>query len=117
VYERVKTEGMVRRGWLGVQLTAVTLEQAQAAGMASPSGVFIEGIYPQPGGSPAARAGMQAGDIVLRWNEAPVKTPDDFKVLVGKCKVGSQASITVFRGGQTLTLAVIVGQRPPLPLE
>jgi serine protease Do len=114
VYERVKADGMVRRGWLGVELATVTQEQARGAGLSATTGVFIAGIFQQADGSPAARAGIQAGDIVLRWNDVTVRSPDDLKLAVGKTAVGSKARIAVYRSGRELTLEVEVGERPPL---
>jgi serine protease Do len=113
IYERLKAERVVRRGWLGVQLADVTPEQAEAAGLAQPSGVYISGIAELGEGSPAARAGIQPGDIVLRWNDTAVNARADFSVLVGNTPIGSRAKVTVLRSGNELSLEVVVGERPP----
>ena len=112
VYERLKAEKVVRRGWLGVQLADLTIEQAQTAGLAQATGVYIAGIFDQQDGSPAARAGIEPGDIVLRWNEKPVAARADFSVLVGNTPIGSRAKVAVWRNGQELLLEVAVGERP-----
>jgi S1-C subfamily serine protease len=114
VYQRVKSEGMVRRGWLGVELAEVTPEQAQLAGLPTPAGVLIAGIFQQTDGSPADRAGIQPGDIVLRWNGAKVNAPVELSKLVAKTPIGSRAKVEVARAGEELTLEVVVGERPPL---
>jgi serine protease Do len=112
VYERVKAEGTVKRGWLGVALADVTEEVAQQAGLATPTGVHIASVVDQPGGSPAANAGIRANDIILKWNGATVRMPIDLMRLVGKTPIGSTAKVVVLRDGQELTLDVVVGERP-----
>jgi serine protease Do len=114
IYERLKTDKVVRRGWLGVQLADVTPEQALGAGLTQPTGVYISGIFEQEDGSPAARAGIQPGDIVLRWNHRPVSTRADFSILVGNTPIGSRAKVAVWRKGVEMNLEVVVGERPPL---
>jgi serine protease Do len=112
VYERVKTEKVVRRGWLGVELAEVTQEHARQNRMATTDGVYIVGIVPQPEGSPAARAGIHAGDVVIRWNDAAIRTPADLSRLVAKTPIGSRAKVVVIRSEQELALEVVVGERP-----
>jgi serine protease Do len=112
VYERVKAEGTVKRGWLGVALADVTEEVAQHVGLATATGVHIASVVDQPGGSPAAQAGIRAGDIILKWNDSTVRMPIDLMRLVGKTAIGSKAKVVVFRDGQELTLEVVVGERP-----
>lgn len=114
VYERLKADGSIRRGWLGVQLAQVTEEQAQKAGLPQPSGVYINSVVQQENGSPAARAGIQAGDVVVRWNDTVVADPTELMRLVAKTPIGSRAKVAIFRDGQELTLDVMVGERPPI---
>jgi serine protease Do len=114
VYDRLKAEKVVRRGWLGVQLADLTIEQAQAAGLPQQSGVYISGIFEQVDGSPAAKAGIQPGDIVMRWNEKPVNARADFSLLVASTPIGSRAKVAVWRNGAELSVEVTVGERPPL---
>jgi S1-C subfamily serine protease len=112
IYTRLKTEKVVRRGWLGVELAEVTAEQARQLGLVSPTGVYIAGIFQQTDGSPAARAGIQAGDIIRRWNDLAVNVPADLSRLVAKTPIGSRAKATIYRSGEELTLEVVVGERP-----
>jgi len=114
VYDRLKAEKVVRRGWLGVQLADVMPEQSQAAGLPQQTGVYISGIFEQEEGSPAARAGIQPGDIVLRWNDTPVNARADFSILVGNTPIGSRAKVAVWRNGTEQVVEVMVGERPPL---
>jgi serine protease Do len=114
VFERIKAEGVVRRGWLGVQLAELTDKQANELGLADANGVYIVDLFQQPDGSPAERAGILAGDVILRWNGTAVPTLDDLRRLVALTEIGSTALVVVYRDGQELTLEVIVGERPPL---
>jgi S1-C subfamily serine protease len=112
VYERVKTEGTVKRGWLGVALVEVTSDVAAQVGLPSPTGIYIANVVDQKGGSPAAHAGIRAGDVIVKWNDTIVRMPVDLMRLVGETAIGSRAKVTVFRAGQELTLEVVVGERP-----
>ena len=113
VYDRLKAENVVRRGFLGVQLTDITSEQSQAAGLPPQTGVYISGIFEAERGSPAARAGIQPGDVVLRWNDTPVNARGDFTLLVASTPIGSRAKVVVWRNGNKIELEVAVGERPP----
>jgi S1-C subfamily serine protease len=117
IYQRLKTEKTVRRGWLGVQMVAVTESEARQVGLPAPQGVMIAGLY-QPAtdkpaiDTPAARAGILSGDVILRWNGTAIVAPSDLTLLVQKTAIGSKAKIAVYRGGQEITLEVVVGERP-----
>jgi serine protease Do len=113
IYSRIKAG----RGWLGVSLEEMSAERAQAAGLEQTTGVFIAGIFVHDNKSPAADAGMLAGDILLRWNDVEVSTPSDLRKLVEKTRVGSKAKIVVRRKKENVNLEVIVGQRQTLPIE
>ncbi len=112
MYERIKAEGIVRRGWLGVQLEDVSDQVAQQAGLPGGKGVRVAGIFLQPGGSPAAKAGLLAGDIIVRWNDVAVSSSADLSDAVGNTPIGSRAKVIVWRDGQELTFHVTVGERP-----
>jgi serine protease Do len=112
MYDRIKAEGKVRRGWLGVQLEDVSLQTATQLGLPDGKGVRVANIYPQEGGSPAAKAGLTDGDVILRWKDSPVNSPAELSALVGRTPVGSKAEVTVWRDGQELRFEVTVGERP-----
>ena len=120
IYAQLKseeTDHKVRRGWLGVQLEPMSPELARQAGLSGTSGVYIAGIYMNDNKSPAAAAGIQPGDVLLRWNGAAVNSPADLRRLVEKTPVSSRAKVVVMRGGQELSVEVVVGERPQLPLD
>jgi S1-C subfamily serine protease len=112
VYARLKAEGAIRRGWLGVQLEEMTAAHARRVGLPAPVGVYIAGIFTQDGNSPAARAGIQPGDVLVRWGDTEVSSPLDLRTLVEKTAIGRRTPVVVWREGRELTLEVIVGERP-----
>jgi S1-C subfamily serine protease len=116
VYERLRNDGAVRRGWLGVQLEPMTDQHAKDLGLESNSGAYIADVVREPnGGSPAAKAGIQTGDVVLSWNEQPVTGPAELSNLVAKTPIGSTARVVYFRDGQQYSIDVTVGLRPVMP--
>ena len=117
IYKQLKSEGTdhkVHRGWLGVQLEPMNAELARQAGLAATTGVYIAGIYLNDNKSPAAAAGIQPGDVLLKWNGTPVNSPAELRRLVEKTPISSHAKVVVSRGGQELSLEVVVGDRPQL---
>ena len=107
IYEQIKEQGSVRRGWLGVQLHSVPpaiLEQYNLS-----RGVLLYAVLDQ---SPAEKAGLKRGDIVLQWNGNQVDTPGDFSKQVSATTPGSAVSVDIFRNGENLTVPVTVGQKP-----
>lgn len=120
IYKQLKaeeTDHRVHRGWLGVQLEPMSPELARQAGLSSTTGVYIAGIYLNDNKSPAATAGIQPGDVLFKWNGKAVNSPADLRQLVEKTPIASRAKVVVLRAKQELNLEVIVGDRPPLPLD
>jgi serine protease Do len=114
IYSQLKAYREVRRGWLGVNLEDMTSERARQVSLPGPAGVYVSGIYLQDNSSPAAHAGVQPGDVLLRWNDNVVMSPADLRKLVERTPIGSRARVLVWRDGRELTLEVVVGQRPQL---
>lgn len=113
VCERLKSEGIVTRGWLGVQLAEVDEELAREHGLTEVQGAKVTNLMDiQDMASPAKAAGIQAGDIVLEWNGAAIKDSTALIRKVGETKVGEKAEITVRRGQSDLKLTIAVGKRP-----
>lgn len=109
VYERLRTDGKVARGWLGVALTPLTPELAKQLGLRELRGAVIQGVVP---GGPAAKAGMQAGDVVVKWNNIAVENSLMLSPLVAGTKIGAAATATVLRDGKPIELQVDVEERP-----
>jgi len=113
VYERLRQEGRVARGWLGVSLQAVTPELAAQLGLTQAGGALVTGVVAsgdQP--SPAAEAGLRAGDVVLRWNDQPIDSPTALSRAVASTAVGAEVEMVIAREGRETTLKVRVGDRP-----
>lgn len=100
-------QGKVTRGWLGVAVQDITPELAQSFGLAKAEGALIAEVYPE---SPAAKAGIQRGDVVQSYDGQAVKEPYDLTLAVGSTVPGKDAAIVVLRGGQQKSLTVRVGE-------
>jgi Do/DeqQ family serine protease len=109
VMEGLITEGVVTRGWIGVQPSDLTADIAESFKLKVDHGVLITGVL-QDG--PANAAGMQPGDVVLKVGRVPVGSTAQLLNAVAALKPQSSSVITVQRGEQSLDLTVKVAQRP-----
>ena len=109
VMEGLITEGVVMRGWIGVQPSDLTADMAESFKLKVDHGVLITGVL-QDG--PASAAGMQPGDVVLKVGAVSVASTAQLLNAVAALKPQSPAVITVQRGDQSLDLTVKVAQRP-----
>ncbi|MBI2193455.1 MAG: Do family serine endopeptidase [Planctomycetes bacterium] len=109
IYRRLMKDGRVSRGWLGVDIDKLRPEQAQVLGISHRDGVLIRGIRM---GTPAAKAGLRQGDVILKFNEQGVHTVEELRYAVADAPVGSEMEVMVLRGGDTLALRVHIGEQP-----
>lgn len=109
VIEELRTKGKVSRGWLGVRIQAVTAALAEGFGLDKPRGALIAAVEPN---SPAARAGLRAGDVLLAWGGKPVAKLADLPRLVANTKAGRAVDATVWRERAEKTVRVKVGALP-----
>jgi S1-C subfamily serine protease len=114
IYERIRSEGRVKRGWLGVDPDDVTPELAKRLGLPNTSGALVRAVVPNQNGqaSPAQKAGIIAGDVILRWDGHPIRTSTDLFSYVALTDIGAAVEVAVYRDGQEVTLEVTVDQRP-----
>jgi serine protease Do len=105
VSDQLKKTGHVTRGRLGVQISEVTRDVAQALGLPKAHGAEVAMVEP---GGPAEQAGVKVGDIILKFNGQNIETTRDLPRLVGEAKVGSHATVTVWRRGQQQDLPVTI---------
>jgi serine protease Do len=114
VIEQLKTRGFVTRGWLGVAIQTVTPTIARTLGIdpAHPHGALVASVNP---GSPAAKAGIKQGDVILDAGGRPVKTVHDLPLIVADTPPGRKLDLTVRRGGKRVTLVATVGEMPKNP--
>lgn len=97
--------GKVTRPWLGVYLQPLTKELANYFGLKNTDGVIVASVAP---GSPAKKAGLERGDVILEFNKKAVKNQDDLVSMVQKTKVGDKAVLVVFREGSTNYVEVTI---------
>ncbi len=102
-------QGKVVRGWLGVMIQDLNQELAKSFNLSSSEGALISEVMEN---SPAEKAGIQRGDVVLRFNGNPVKDARSLSRLVAQTQPGTKVKVTVLRGGQEKNIDVIVGQMP-----
>lgn len=100
--------GHVSRGWLGVYLSELTERNAKRLGLQAVRGVVIDSVF---SGSPADRAGLERGDVVVRFNHQEVKNGSQFSVLVSTLNQGKIVPIEVVRDGDRLSLQTAIGDR------
>jgi serine protease Do len=107
VVAELKDKGVVTRGWLGVEIQPVTKGIADSLGMKKAEGAMVDG--PQ-NGSPAAKGGIQSGDVITALNGTPVKDSRDLARKVAALAPGSSVKLEIFRSGESRTLAVPLGE-------
>jgi serine protease Do len=107
VVEQLRAQGRVSRGRIGVGIGQVSKEVAESLGLAKAQGALVTTVE---AGSPADKAGVEAGDIILRFNGKAIEKAVDLPRIVGEIKPGSKATLSVWRKGATKELALTVGE-------
>lgn len=105
VSDQLKSTGKVTRGRLGVQISEVTRDVAESLGLGKARGAEVSMVE---AGGPAEKAGIKVGDIILAFNKQPIQSTTDLPRLVGASKVGSRASVTVWRRGAQVEVPVTI---------
>ncbi len=109
VVSQIKDQGYVSRGWLGVLIQDVTRELAESFGMKRPHGALVAQVMDD---SPAAKGGIEVGDIITEFNGEEVTYSSDLPPIVGRTRVGSDAKVKVLRDGKMRSLVVRIGELP-----
>ena len=109
VVEQLKTQGKVIRGWLGVSIQNVTPDLARSFGLKKALGALVADVTPD---GPAARAGLQRGDIIINYDGTDIDEAHQVPAFVAETKIGKTVSITVLRHGEKLTLYASVAEVP-----
>ncbi|MFA6614915.1 MAG: DegQ family serine endoprotease [Hydrogenophaga sp.] len=110
VAEQLKASGRVTRGRIGVRIDQVSKEVAESIGLGQPRGALVRAVEPD---SPAAKAGIEAGDIIIRFDGKEVEKSADLPRIVGNTRPGTRAAITVFRRGAKKDLSITVAELEP----
>jgi serine protease Do len=109
VANQLKSEGKVSRGWLGVVIQEVNKDLAESFGLDKPAGALVAQVLEE---GPAAKGGLQVGDVILSLNGQPIIMSADLPHLVGALKPGSQADLEVVREGERKRISLSIGALP-----
>ncbi len=109
VVDQLRATGKVTRGRVGVQIGEVGQDVAEAIGLPKAEGALVSSVEAD---GPAEQAGVQPGDVILKFNGEPIKRWSDLPRIVGETKPGTRADMEVWRKGKNLTLTVKVGEIP-----
>ncbi len=106
---QLKSTGKITRGRIGVVIQPVTKELAESFGLAKPIGALVSSVEK---GSPAEKAGIEAGDVILKFDSKPVASSEDLPRLVGATKPGSKAVVQIMRNKVSKEVNLVVGEMP-----
>lgn len=109
VSNQLKSSGKVMRGWLGIGIQEITKDLADSFGMKNTNGTLVSNIEKN---SPADKGGLEAGDVIVKFDSKPITTSADLPRAVGATKPGKQVPVEVLRKGTSRTLNIAVGEMP-----
>jgi serine protease Do len=109
ISNQLKANGHIARGWLGIGIQEVTKELAESFGLKQTSGALIAGVEKN---SPAEKGGLEAGDIILKFDGKPIATSSDLPRVVAATKPGKVVPVEIVRKGANKTLQLGVGEMP-----
>ena len=109
VVQQLREHGKVDRGWLGVQIQEITPDIASSLGLKSEHGALVADVNPN---SPAAKAGLKHGDVILKYNGHDIDQLHDLPRIVAETPIASTTPLTVWRNGHEEQLQATVGQMP-----
>ncbi|MEZ5356837.1 MAG: DegQ family serine endoprotease [Bryobacteraceae bacterium] len=107
VMNELVAHGKVTRARLGVMLQPLTPALAKAFGLEGPNGALVGEVEP---GSPAAKAGLKSGDVIVKFNGEPIADSNQLKLKVGMLKPGGEADVVAMRNGSEHTFTVTLGE-------
>ena len=107
VVDQLKQFGETRRGWIGVRIQAVTDDIAESMGLKEPKGALVAGITEK---GPAEKAGIQAGDVIVKFDGRDVPSVRELPRMVADTSIGKQVPIVVMRKGKEIALTIALGR-------
>ena len=107
IQTQLRSSGKVSRGRLGVTIQEVTKELADSFGLPKPQGALVTTVEK---GSPAEKAGVEAGDIILKFDGKTVNQSSDLPRIVGSTRPGTKSAMQVWRKGATREISIAVGE-------
>jgi len=114
VANQIKETGQVSRGWLGVLIQEVTGELAESFGMSNPHGALVAKVLDS---SPAEKAGLQVGDVIVGFNGKKVMRSSNLPPLVGRSTVGENAQVTILRNKKEQEIKVMIDELPTMATQ
>ena len=112
VIDDLRKYGKTRRGWLGVRIQSLDDDLAQSVGLTSDKGAMVASVTP---GSPAAKAGVQRGDVILKFDGKEVSEMRKLPRIVAETQVGRTVDMDVWHNGKVQTVQVQVGEMKEEP--
>ncbi len=109
IMQQILDKGRVVRGWLGVSIQPVTPAMARALKLAEPSGAIVGDVE---SGSPAARAGLQTGDVIVAVDDEKIEDSRHLQLTIARAGPGKKVNLKVLREGKSLTIPVTLGELP-----
>lgn len=109
VSNQLKATGKITRGWLGIGIQEINKELAESFGMKNTNGALVAGVEKN---GPADKGGLEAGDVILKFDGKPVLTSGDLPRIVGATKPGRVVPVEILRKGSIKTLSVGIGEMP-----
>lgn len=109
IVDQLKTDGKVTRGRIGVQIGQVSEEVSKALGLDQAHGALVSMVEPD---GPAAKAGVQSGDVITHFDGKAISQMSDLPRLVGATKPDTKSTLEVWRKGKTVKLSVVIGEMP-----
>lgn len=110
VMRSIVEHGQVVRGWLGLEVQALTPELAESFGLLDSPGILVAGVYRE---GPAAQAGLKPGDVIINIAEKPAQDGRTSMNQVAQMLPGATIKLDILRNGQPRTLLATIGLRPP----
>jgi serine protease Do len=107
ISDQLRATGRVTRGRIGVQIDQVTKDVAESIGLGKPQGALVRSVE---AGSPAEKAGIEAGDIITKFDGRTIDKATDLPRMVGGTKPGTRSTLTVFRRGGSKDIGVTIGE-------
>ncbi len=104
---QLKSKGRVARGWLGVVIQKITPEIAKSFGLKESEGALVSDVMEQ---SPAEKAGIKRGDIIISFNEKKIKDMDMLPRLVGATEIGKQVKVGIIRDGKNFEVNIMIDE-------
>ncbi len=109
---QLKSKGRVVRGWLGIAIAPVTPEIAKTLGVPDRRGAVVAELVP---GGPAAAGGVRAGDVIVAFQDRPIRRVDDLPRVAARTPVGTEVELKLLRAGKEIAVTVRLAELPEQP--